>query len=101
MDIEPIQQAARESNLIFTDHAIRQMAKRGIMDTEVGEAILSGAIIEENPEDKYSPSCLIYGHTQTGRPLHVLCSLPPRVRVITAYQPDPKEWFDNSVRRKV
>ncbi len=67
---------------------------------EAQEAILSGAIIEENPEDKYSPSCLIYGHTQLGRPLHVLCSLPPRVRVITAYQPDPEHWIDNRVRRK-
>ena len=99
MDIEQIRQAARQGHLFFTDHAVRQMAKRGIMDTEVQEAILSGTIIEENPEDKYSPSCLIYGHTQLGRPLHVLCSLPPRVRVITTYQPEPQKWIDNRIRR--
>lgn len=99
MDIQPIQDAARQSNLFFTEHAVRQMAKRGIMDTEVQEAIVSGAIIEENPGDKYGPSCLIYGHTLHQRPLHVLCLLPPRVRVITTYQPDMNEWIDNRIRR--
>lgn len=100
MDIEQIQQIIGQGSLFFTDHAIRQMAKRNIMDTEVIEAILSGIIIEENPEDKYSPSCLIYGHTEMRRPLHILCSLPPRVRIITTYQPDPAQWLDNRWRRQ-
>jgi hypothetical protein len=99
MDIEPIKEIARQGGLIFTDHAVRQMARRNIMDTEVQEAILAGEVIEEYPDDKYSPSCLIYGHTRQGRPLHVQCSLPPRVKVITTYQPDPDEWIDNRVRR--
>jgi len=76
MDIQPIQDAARQGNLFFTEHAVRQMAKRVIMDTELQEAIVSGEMIEENPGDKYGPSCLIYGHTLHERPLHVLCSLP-------------------------
>jgi hypothetical protein len=99
MDIEPIKESARQSKLVFTDHAVRQMARRSIMDTEVQEAILAGEIIEEYPDDKYGPSCLIYGHTRQNRPLHVQCSLPPRVRVITTYQPDPAEWIDNRIRR--
>lgn len=99
MDIEPIREIARRGGLIFTDHTVRQMARRNIMDTEVQEAILAGEIIEEYPDDKYSPSCLIYGHTPQGRPLHVQCSVPPRVKVITTYQPDPDEWIDNRVRR--
>jgi hypothetical protein len=98
-DIQSLQDAARQGNLFFTDHAVRQMTKRGIMDIEVQEAILSGEIIEENPGDKYGPSCLIYGHTLSQRPLHVLCSLLPRVRVITTYQPDPNEWIENRIRR--
>ena len=99
MDIQPIQDAVRQNKLFFTEHAVRQMAKRGIMDTEVQEAILNGEIIEENPGDKYGPSCLLYGQTLHKRPLHVLCSLPPRIRVITTYQPDPNEWIDHHIRR--
>lgn len=99
MEIVPIQQAVREGQLLFTDHAVRQMAKRAIMDTDVQQAIVSGEIIEEYREDKYGPSCLIYGQSNVGRPLHVLCSAPPHVRIITAYQPDPNEWVNNRVRR--
>ena len=100
MEILSIQSAVQQGRLFFTEHAIRQMAKHDIMDGEVREAILSGEIIEEYPEDKYGPSCLVYGHTQHTRPLHVQCSLPPRVRVITVYQPDPEEWIGNRQRRR-
>lgn len=100
MDIRPIQEIARKRELFFTDHAVRQMAKRSIMDTEVAEAIVAGEIIEEYPEDKYSPSCLVFGITKKQRPLHVQCSLPPRVRVITTYEPDADQWIDNRERRK-
>ncbi len=100
MNILPIQTAVQQGLWFFTDHAVRQMAKRDIMDDEVREAILNGEIIEEYPEDKYGPSCLIFGNPNEVRPLHVQCSLPPRVRVITVYQPDPDEWIDNRQRRK-
>ncbi len=66
---------------------------------EIEEAVLSGEIIEEYPDDKYSPSCLIYGHTKTGRHLHVQISLPPSVVIITVYEPDETEWIDYRIRR--
>jgi len=100
MDIQPIQEIAQQQHLFFTEHAVRQMAKRNITDLEVQEIILAGKIIEDYPDDKYSPSCLIFGVTQAGRPLHVQCSAPPRVRVITAYQPDPARWINLRERRK-
>ncbi|MCC6499469.1 MAG: DUF4258 domain-containing protein [Anaerolineales bacterium] len=92
MEILGIQQAVHQGKIFFTDHAVRQMAKRKIDDVEVGEAILAGEIIEEYPDDKYSPSCLVHGQTLKERHLHVVCSLPPRVRIVTVYEPDPAEW---------
>lgn len=100
MNILDVQKEVPEDNIFFSEHALRQMAKRDISDDEVVEAILSGEIIEEYPDDKYSPSCLIFGETKGKRPLHVVCSLPPRVRIITVYQPDPDEWIDNRRRKK-
>lgn len=47
MDIVAIQNAVREHTVFFTDHAVRQMAKRNIDDIEVCEVILAGEIIEE------------------------------------------------------
>jgi len=100
MDIGSIQVAAQQNGLFFTEHAVRQMVKRAIMDTEVQEALSAGEIIEEYPADKYGPSCLILGNTIQKRPLHMVCSLPPRVRVVTVYEPDPEKWIDNRHRRE-
>ena len=91
MDITGIQAHVAAGQFTFTDHALQRMIRRDISDTEVIEAILAGEIIEEYPDDKYSPSCLIYGQTKAGRHIHVQCCLPPRVKVITTYDPDPEE----------
>jgi len=60
---------------------------------------MAGEIIEKYPDDKYSPSCLIYGKTRGERDLHVQVSLPPLVVIITAYEPDESEWIDYRFRR--
>ncbi len=99
MDILEIRSAAQKDQIFFTEHAVRQMAKRNIIDEDVFEIISSGKIIEEYPADKYGPSCLIYGQTVNDRQLHIVCSLPPRVRIITVYQPDPAEWIEYQRRK--
>jgi len=63
-------------------------------------AILNGEIIEEYPDDKPFPSCLIYGRSADGRPLHVVCAVAPVSRIITVYFPDESKWVDYRVRRK-
>lgn len=82
-----------------SDHAVKRMIQKSIERLEVVEAILGGQIIEEYPQDKHSPSCLIYGKTKGGRDLHVQVSLPPKVVVITTYPPDPREWIGCRKRR--
>ena len=48
-------------------------------------------IIEDYPDDKYGPSCLIFVMTAERRPIHIQCSYPSRpiVKIITLYEPDP------------
>jgi hypothetical protein len=99
MDIKPIQEHILFGNYRFSEHAIKRMIERNIERLEVEEAVHSGTIIEEYPDDKYSPSCLIYGQTLMKRDLHVQASLPPRVIIVTIYEPDPGEWADCKIRR--
>lgn len=69
---------------------------------ELEEAIASRSeVIEDYPDGKYGPSCLILGFTKAGRPLHVQCSYPirPLVKIITLYEPDPELWIDFRVRK--
>lgn len=69
---------------------------------EIREAFAGGEVIEDYPNDKYGPSCLVLGLTGAGRPLHVQCSDPqrPRVKLITVYEPDPELWIDFRTRRR-
>jgi hypothetical protein len=49
---------------------------RRIRVQEIREAIANGQIIEDYPDDKYGPSCLILGFTTAQRPIHIQCSYP-------------------------
>ena len=84
MDIEPIRVSVRKGQHYWRQHATERSIEREINDNEVTEAILNGKIIEEYPTDKYGPSCLIFGRTNSGRTIHVQCSLPPVIWIIRA-----------------
>jgi hypothetical protein len=99
MKIDGIRDKISVRDYRFSDHAVKRMIKRSIDRIEIEGAVLSGEIIEEYPDDKYAPSCLIYGRTKAGRHLHVQLSLPPAVVVITVYEPNGTEWIDFRARR--
>lgn len=86
----------------FSKHAVDQSIIREISVEEVEEAIAGRCeIIEDYPDDKYGPSCLILGFTKTGRPLHLQCSYSsrPLIKIITLYEPDSNFWVDSRVRK--
>lgn len=63
----------------YSKHAVDQSIIRDISVAELEDAVVGKSeIIEDYPEDKYGPSCLILGYTKAGRPLHVQYSYPSR-----------------------
>jgi len=100
--IEQIQAKFSAGEFEFTRHATDQSILRQITVQDLRDAIQSGEIIEDYPDDKYAPSCLILGYTKSGRPLHIQCSHPSRpiIKIITLYQPDPALWVDDRMRRE-
>ncbi len=85
----------------FSKHAVDQSIIRRISIQEMKEAIMKGEIIENYPKDRYGPSCLIFGRTEAGRPLHAQCSYPsrPLIKIITLYEPDSSLWIDFKTRK--
>src|SRR4051812_19666183 len=85
----------------FSKHAADQMISRHIQIREIRQTFANGQIIEDYPEDKYGPSCLVLGFTDSRRPLHIQCSYPSRpvMKIITLYEPDPSLWIDFGTRR--
>jgi len=59
-----------------------------------------GVVIEDYPDDKYGPSCLILGQTDEGRVLHIHVSYPPGVKIITVYVPRFDDWDEDFRVRK-
>ena len=99
--LEEVRSQLSSGSFDFSRHALRRVVERNISDFEIMQAGLHAVVIEEYPEDKYSPSCLILGFTQSKRPLHIQVSLAETslVRIITIYEPSPSEWIDYSRRR--
>ena len=99
---ESIQAKVLAGEYEFSRHAVGQLLRRHISVQEVREAITSSQVIEDYPDDKYGPSCLLLGCTQSSRSLHIQCSYPSRslVKVITAYEPDVNQWVDLKTRKE-
>ena len=99
--IAEIQNQLQQGQFEFTRHAFKRAVERNISDAEIRESGWNAVLIEDYPDDKYSPSCLLLGFTQAHRPLHLQVSRvdSDTTRIITIYEPNPKEWTDYSVRR--
>lgn len=100
--IEEIRQKFSCEQFEFSKHALDQSILRRVRVQEVRAAIANGQIIEDYPNDKYAPSCLISGLTQDQRPIHIQCSYPSRsiVKIITLYEPDRQRWNANFTQRR-
>ena len=101
--IDDIHDKIARGQFEFSQHAVDQSIVRHISIQELREAIAVGEVIEDYPDDKYGPSCLVFGLTLARRPLHIQCSYPsrPRVKIITLYEPDSRRWVDFKVRRPI
>jgi hypothetical protein len=98
-NLAAIQQAVAQGDYRYTAHALQRTTVRHISRAEIEQAIVQAEIIESYPEDKYGPSALVYGETEKQRILHIQISLPPSVKIITAYEPDPDQWENYRVRK--
>ena len=99
-DYDALKQAFENKSYILTHHASDMAIKRDIDAFEIEEAVIGGIVIEDYPDDKYGPSCLMLGTTQAGRHLHVQVSYPTMIKVITVYEPSPDKWQDDFRTRK-
>jgi len=99
--IDQIRAKIQADQFEISQHAVDNSILRHVTLQEVREAFAQGEIIEDYPDDKYGPSCLVLGFTRNGRPLHIQCSHPsrPLLKIITLYQPDPDKWIEFKRRK--
>ena len=98
--LDDIKEQLRTGSFEFTRHAFKRAVERNISDKEIRESAECLELIEDYPDDKYSPSSLLLGFTQNGRAIHMQISRAEgnQVRIITLYEPDSDQW--NEYRRR-
>jgi len=55
----------------FSRHALKRAVERNISENEIVQVAENAEMIENYPDDKYSPSCLIFGFTKQKRLLRI------------------------------
>lgn len=102
MTIEEIQEAIRDSRYYVAEHAFEEADEDRLNIDEVLGTILHAEIIEEYPDRKPHPRCLVLGWTQRGAPVHTVWEDDRRnalVALVTVYRPNPAEWIEWRRRR--
>lgn len=88
--------------LVYRVHVIQRMFERRVTAQDIEHVLATGEVIEEYPEDQPYPSRLVLG-TVGNRPLHVVVAdnVPSsETIIITAYEPDPRQWEAGFRRRR-
>jgi hypothetical protein len=98
--IQWIRAQAVVENLRITQHAQQEMAEEDIVLDDVLGAVAVGEVLENYPDHKRGPCCLINGVTHSHRALHIDCtSSGQRLIIITVYEPMPPKWITPRQRR--
>ena len=103
MDVADITRAIRVNRVRITDHADEEAEADQLTFDEIYFSVLHGEIIEDYPTDKPYPSCLIYGQTFSGDPVHSVWAYNEQNQwsvLITVYRPDPNLWINWRERRR-
>jgi len=103
MDIKDIIDAIQSKRIKITNHADEEAEADQLVFDEVYYSVFQGEIIENYQNDKPYPSCLVYGKTFGGDPVHSVWAFNDKNQwtvLITVYRPDPDLWIDWRVRRK-
>jgi len=102
IDIHKLQWYYDNDKVFITAHAAERFRQRGIKVKDIRNAVKTGVIIEQYPDDYPYPSCLLMGVSVKAQPLHVVMSDEGNAsRIITAYFPDADKWESDLKTRKV
>ena len=100
-NLEVAKKLCEQNKLRWTAHIMMKILQRGISVDDVKEAISTGEIIEEYPNDYPYPSCLLVGKNFNGQFLHVVFGFGENeLWLITAYKPSAEKWEVDFKTRK-
>ena len=100
--IEEVIGAIRHDRIRITDHADEEAQADQLSFDEIFASVLQSEVIENYPDDRPLPSCLIYGNSRGEELVHSVWAYNRETgwaALITVYRPDPERWLDWRTRR--
>ena len=103
IEIESIVESIKSNRVRITDHADEEASNDNLLFKEIFDSIPTGEIIEQYPDDKPYPSCLILSKSLKDEPIHSVWAYNQVTKasaLITVYRPNPEQWIDWKIRRE-
>jgi hypothetical protein len=92
------------AKIVWSRHAITELALEGWNRRQVEEALLDSKVIENYPAlHRPLPDCLALAWIKSIIPIHAVVALDQnrdRILIITVYRPSEEEWQDDWETRK-
>lgn len=93
MEIDWVKECVKYGDYYFSAHGDQERMNDNLTIPDVEEAVLSGRILENYPEDKRGESCLVVGFSNAGVPIHIVCGeRNGKLVIITVYIPKPPKF---------
>lgn len=101
IEIDALRILCSKGNIKWSVHSLKRMRERSISSLDYKNSIMTGEIIEQYPNDRPLPSCLILGNNLADAKLHnVSATDNDYIYAITAYFPNRFEWEADFKTRK-
>lgn len=102
MKLKKLIECIREGKYEWRKHVLIRLAERKISQRDILKVICEGEVIEDYPNSKPFPSCLLLGRISE-KPYHVVVAMDyeqERVYIITAYEPSIEKFEPDFKKRR-
>jgi hypothetical protein len=99
--IDIVKRLAKSGKIAFKRHALIRMVERRIALDDVFSCLCNCELVENYPDDRPLPSCLVLGRC-INKSIHavVAAQASEMLWVITVYQPSAAKWHDDLRTRR-
>jgi len=102
--LSDIRSLVAKGSVRISEHGYDELANDGILVREVIAGLRVAELVEDYPSFPKGPCVLLLERDADDRPIHALWGIPKGVStpavLITAYRPNPDQWFNDFRRRK-